>query len=57
MTEAQYINSDINREKAEDQSDLLAYEKAKAEYLEDPTTYSHEEVIKMFEDDEEDDNE
>ena len=57
MTEAQYINSDINRKKAEDQSDLLAYEKAKAEYLEDPTTYLHEDVIKMFEDFKKDNNE
>lgn len=35
-----------------DKSDRQAYEKAKQEYLEDPTTYSHEEVIKMLDDNE-----
>lgn len=36
-------------ERIEDEYDLRAFEKAKKEYLEDPTTYSHEDVIKMFE--------
>jgi len=42
--------SDIIRnavlERIEDELDLRAYEKAKAEYLADPVTYSHEEVSK-----------
>ena len=45
--------SDIIRrsilERIEDELDLRAYEKAKAEYLADPETYSHEEVVKMLE--------
>ena len=44
--------SDIVRsailDKIEDEYDLRAYEKAKKEYLKNPATYSHEEVVRML---------
>ena len=35
-------------EKIEDELDLRAAEKAYAEYLADPVTYSHDEIMKEF---------
>lgn len=35
-------------EKIEDELDVRAAEKAYAEYLADPVTYSHEEIMKEF---------
>ena len=35
-------------ERIEAEYDLKAYEKAIAEYKENPATYSHEEVMRMF---------
>ena len=35
-------------EKIEDELDVRAAEKAYAEYLADPVTYSHEEIMKAF---------
>lgn len=35
-------------EKIEDELDIRAAEKAYAEYLADPVTYSHEEIMKEF---------
>ena len=36
-------------ERIEDEYDLKAYDEALAEYLADPVTYTHAEVIKMLE--------
>lgn len=36
-------------EKIEDEYDLIAYENALKEYLENPITYSHEEVCRILE--------
>lgn len=41
-----FISSAINQ--IEDEEDLRLYEKAKAEFDDEPITYSHEEVKKMF---------
>ena len=40
-------------ERIEDEYDLLAYERAMEEYKKNPVTYSHEDVVKMLEMDEE----
>lgn len=39
-------------DRIEDEIDLRAYEKAMAEYHADPVTYTHEEVLRMLEEDE-----